>query len=109
MLFFSDPDLYDGGDLMIRGEFARHRVKLPAGHLVLYSARTLHQVTAVTRGTRYEAFFWVQSLIREDSQRALLLELDETIQQLVTASSDDAAIVRLTGIYHNLLREWAIA
>jgi len=107
-LFLSEPDSYDGGDLMIRGEFARHRVKLPAGHIVLYSARTLHHVTPVTRGARYAAFFWIQSLVREDSRRSLLLELDNTIQDLAAASPDSAAAVRLTGIYHNLLREWAI-
>ncbi|MEZ5763643.1 MAG: Fe2+-dependent dioxygenase [Xanthobacteraceae bacterium] len=107
-LFLSDPDEYDGGDLEIQGELARHAVKLPAGHMILYPANTFHQVTPVTRGARVAAFFWIQSLVREGSRRALLLELDDTILSLASETPDNPAIERLTGLYHNLLREWAI-
>jgi len=107
-LFFSEPDEYDGGELVIQGEFAQHQVKLPAGHMILYPAKTLHHVTPVTRGVRLGAFFWVQSLVREDNRRAMLLELDGTIQELATEDADNPAVVRLTGLYHNLLRDWVI-
>jgi PKHD-type hydroxylase len=107
-LFISDAADYDGGDLVIQGEFGRHQVKLPAGHMILYPASTVHQVTPVTRGVRYAAFFWVQSLVREDNRRAMLLELDDTIQSIAAQTPDSAAVVRLTGLYHNLLRDWAV-
>lgn len=106
-LFLSDPSDYDGGDLIIQGEFARHSVKLPAGSMILYPASTLHQVTPVSRGERFGAFFWIQSMVREANRRALLLDLDETIQDLSAHGSSPDAVVRLTGIYHNLLRDWA--
>jgi PKHD-type hydroxylase len=105
-LFLSEPGDYDGGDLIIQGEFARHQVKLPAGHMILYPANTFHQVTPVTRGARLAAFFWIQSLVREHSRRALLLELDESIQGLASDNPEQPAVARLTGLYHNLLREW---
>jgi PKHD-type hydroxylase len=107
-LFFSEPDAYDGGELVIEAEGDRRQIKLPAGHMVLYPAGSLHRVTPVTRGARIAAFFWVQSLVREPGRRALLLELDETIQGLVETAPDHPAIVRLSGLYHNLLREWAV-
>lgn len=106
-LFISDADQYDGGELVIQGEFARHQVKLPAGHMVLYPASTFHQVTPVTRGARLAAFFWIQSLVREDNRRAMLLELDETIQALAVEAPESPSVLRLTGLYHNLLRDWA--
>lgn len=106
-LFLSDPDDYDGGELIIQGEFARHQFKLPAGQMILYPASTFHQVTPVTRGARLAAFFWTQSLVREHSRRALLFELDNTIQALVQDSPEQPAVARLTGLYHNLLREWS--
>ncbi len=106
-LFLSEPDDYDGGELIIQGEFARHRFKLPAGQMILYPASTFHQVTPVTRGSRLAAFFWTQSLVREHSRRALLFELDNTIQGLAQDSPEQPAVVRLTGLYHNLLREWS--
>lgn len=106
-LFLSDIDQYDGGELVIQGEFGRHQVKLPAGHMILYPASTLHQVMPVTRGARLGAFFWVQSLVREDNRRAMLLELDDTIQSLASETPESRAVVRLTGLYHNLLRDWA--
>jgi len=107
-LFISDVDEYDGGELIIQGEFARHSVKLRAGHMILYPASTLHQVTPVTRGARLGAFFWIQSLVREDNRRAMLLELDDTIQGIAAQTPDSPAVVRLTGLYHNLLRDWTV-
>ena len=106
-LFLSDPEDYDGGELIAEFGMVRERVKLPAGHLLLYPANSLHQVMPVTRGARYAAFFWVQSLVREQSRRAILLELDDSIQALAVRAPDDPEVVRLTGLYHNLLREWA--
>ncbi len=102
-LFLSEPDEYDGGELVLGGE----RVKLPAGHLILYPSGAVHNVEPVTRGERLAAFFWVQSMVRDAQQRAMLFELDETIQTLRAAGSDDAPVTRLIGLYHNLLRAWA--
>lgn len=102
-LFLSDPDDYEGGELISGG----CNVKLPAGHMILYSAGTLHRVAPVTRGARLAAFFWVQSMVREDAHRAQLFELDETIQALRADHPDHPSIIRLTGLYHNLLRGWA--
>lgn len=106
-LFLSEPDDYDGGELIIQGEFDRHQFKLPAGQMILYPASTFHQVTPVTRGSRLAAFFWTQSLVREHSRRALLFELDNTIQGLAQDNPEQPAVARLTGLYHNLLREWS--
>ena len=106
-VFLSDPGDYDGGELLIEDGEIRHSIKLPAGHMVLYPATSLHRVTQVTRGTRLAAFFWIQSLVREDSQRAILLQLDTSIQQLRQRVPDDPALDHLTGIYHNLLRQWS--
>jgi PKHD-type hydroxylase len=104
-LFLSDPDEYDGGEL-IAGESAP--VRLAAGDMVLYPASTLHRVTPVTRGERVASFFWIQSMVRDDSARQTLLELDNAIQALsLHHGQDDPQIVALTGIYHNLLRRWA--
>lgn len=102
-LFLSDPDEYDGGELISENR----QVKLPAGHMVLYSARTLHRVAPVTRGVRLASFFWVQSLVRDDDRRDELFELDEAIQALRADHPDHPSIVRLTGLYHNLLRDRA--
>lgn len=106
-LFLSDPDDYEGGELVIQDTFGQHAVKLPAGHLVLYPASSLHRVTPVTRGARIAAFFWLQSLVRDDAQRRLLWDLDLSIRQLGTEMPDHPALVRLTGVYHNLLRRWS--
>jgi PKHD-type hydroxylase len=110
-LFFSRPEEYDGGELIVEDTYGSKTVKLPAGHLVLYPATSLHHVTPVSRGTRTCSFFWIQSMVRDDSQRSLLLELDQGIRRLTGISSDQAAIgqstVQLTGVYHNLLRRWA--
>jgi PKHD-type hydroxylase len=105
-LFFSDPDEYDGGELEIQDTYGTRQVKLPAGDLVLYPSTSLHKVNAVTRGARYASFFWTQSLVREDSQRALLFEMDNAIQQLTQDMPDHPSLIQLTGTYHNLLRRW---
>lgn len=102
-LFLSDD--YEGGELEVEG---RDPVKLPAGHMLLYSATTLHRVAPVTRGARVASFFWVQSLVRDASDRQILFDLDRGIQGLAAArGQDDPDIIRLTGVYHNLLRRWA--
>jgi PKHD-type hydroxylase len=107
-LFLSDPDSYDGGELTITTQFGAQSVKLPAGQLVLYPASSVHHVTPVTRGTRVASFFWIQSMVRDDTARAMLFEQDTAIQSIATRlGSDDPEIVRLTGVYHNLLRRWA--
>ena len=107
-LFLEDPDRYDGGELLIEGQFGTSPVKLPAGHLVLYPSSSLHRVTPVTRGTRVACFFWLQSMIRDDRARGTLFELDTTTQALAArCGHDDPEIIRLTGVYHNLLRQWA--
>jgi PKHD-type hydroxylase len=104
-LFLSDPDSYDGGELVAEGAAP---VKLAAGDLILYPATTVHHVTPVTRGERIASFFWIQSMVRDGGQRAMLLDLDRSIQDLgARLGQDDAAVVRLTGTYHNLLRRWA--
>jgi len=106
-LFLSAPDEYDGGELVVEDTYGVHRAKLPAGHLILYPASSLHEVKPVTRGTRFAAFFWVQSMIRDDGQRTLLFEMDKAIQQLSLELPGHASMVALTGTYHNLLRRWA--
>jgi PKHD-type hydroxylase len=107
-LFLSDPDDYDGGELVVEDAFGSHIVKLPAGGLILYPASSLHHVTEVTRGMRTASFFWIQSLVRDDARRALLLDMDVAIQRLSGAvGAVDPSVLSLTGTYHNLLRMWA--
>jgi len=106
-LFLSDPGEYEGGELTVEDTYGVHGVKLPAGHLVLYPATSLHHVTPVTRGMRVAAFFWIQSLIRDDGQRTLLFDLDTAIQQVNQDLPDHPVAIQLTGVYHNLLRQWA--
>ena len=107
-LFFSEPQEYDGGELLIDDTYGAHQVKLSAGSLVLYPSTSLHRVTPVTRGARVCSFFWVQSLVRDDGQRTLLFDLDMSIQRLRRELGDShEALVAQTGIYHNLLRRWA--
>ena len=106
-LFLSDPDEYDGGELSVEDTYGAHSLKLPAGHLLLYPATSLHRVEPVTRGARVASFFWIQSMVRDDGARALLFDLDTAIQRVLQAMPDDAAAVQLTGVYHNLLRRWA--
>ena len=106
-LFFAGPDEYDGGELVVEDTYGVKSVKLPAGHMILYPATSLHHVRPVTRGARLASFFWVQSMIRDDGERTLLFDLDTAIQRLAVGGGDEAAAVQLTGVYHNLLRRWA--
>lgn len=107
-LFLNDPEDYDGGELLIEGAFGAQAVKLAAGDMVLYPASSLHQVTPVTRGLRLASFFWLQSAVADERSRALLFDLDQSIQALsVGRPLDDPEIDRLTHVYHNLLRRWA--
>jgi PKHD-type hydroxylase len=106
-LFFSDPDEYEGGELVIEDTFGAHTVKLPAGDMVIYPGHSLHRVTPVTRGMRFAAFFWIQSLVRDDGERALLFSLDNAIQDVTKALPEHAVSSQLLGVYHNLLRRWA--
>jgi len=106
-LFLSAPETYDGGALVIEDTYGTHSVKPAAGDMVLYPARSLHRVEPVTRGCRLAAFFWVQSMVKSGDHRDMLVDLDQSIQALgATAAHDDPAIIRLSGLYHNLLREW---
>ena len=107
-LFLSEPEEYDGGELVIEDTYGSHEIKLPAGDLVLYPASSLHLVTSVTRGVRVASFFWLQSMIRDAHARSLIYDLDTAIQALVERlGRDDPETVKLTGIYHNLIRKWA--
>jgi PKHD-type hydroxylase len=106
-LFLTPPEDYDGGDLVIEDTFGSQRVKLPAGDMILYSGVSLHRVEPVTKGVRTSSFFWIQSMVRNDDQRKILLELDMAIQQLTAGAADQGPVVKLTNIYHNLLRQWA--
>ena len=107
-LFFSEPDEYDGGELVVEDTYGLHNVKLPAGHMILYPATSLHHVTPVTRGARICSFFWIQSMVRDDGERSLLFDLDMAIQKLnAERGSENPATVQFTGVYHNLLRRWA--
>jgi PKHD-type hydroxylase len=107
-LFLTDPADYDGGELIVEDTYGEHAVKLAAGDMILYPASSLHRVTPITRGSRWAAFFWVQSMVRADAQRSLLYDLDNAIQAMsVKVGQGDPAVVSLSGIYNNLLRMWA--
>jgi PKHD-type hydroxylase len=106
-LFLAGPEEYDGGELVVEDTYGSKNVKLSAGHLILYPATSLHHVTPVTRGTRLCSFFWIQSMVRDDGRRSLLFDLDIGVQQISTGKAAHPAAVRLTGVYHNLLRQWA--
>ncbi len=106
-LFFSQPDEYDGGELMIEDTYGVHSVKLAAGSMVLYPSTSLHHVRPVTRGARVSSFFWLQSMVRDDADRTLLFDLDAAIRNLNQAMPQHPVAVQLTGVYHNLLRKWA--
>ncbi|CAN5198433.1 Fe2+-dependent dioxygenase [soil metagenome] len=107
-LFLSDPETYDGGELTIEAAYGDQSVKLPAGDMVLYPSRSLHRVTPVTRGARVSCFFWLQSLVRDDADRETLFQLDIATQRVsIDRGPADAAVIELTGVYHNLLRRWA--
>lgn len=106
-LFLSDPASYDGGELRIDEGSTERSIKLPAGHLVLYPASTVHRVMPVTRGVRLASFLWIQSLIRDTGQRELLYRLDEAVQRLRATGADETAVLHVTNTYHNLLRRWS--
>jgi len=107
-LFLSDPGDYDGGELIVEDAYGEHAVKLAAGDMILYPATSVHRVSPVTRGSRWAAFFWAQSMVRDDGQRTLLHDLDNTIQALsAKVGQGDAEVVRLAATYNNLLRMWA--
>lgn len=107
-LFLADPGDYDGGELVIEGQFGESQVKLPAGDLIVYPASSLHRVEPVTRGARLASFFWLQSMVRDEGARRILFELDQGVQAVGTAMGQgDPAAIKLTGVYHNLLRRWA--
>jgi len=106
-LFLSGPSEYDGGELLVEDTYGVHAVKLPAGHMVLYPATSLHRVSPVTRGSRVASFFWIQSMVRDDGERTLLFDLDSAIQRLSHDSPDHPSAVQPTAVYHNLLRRWA--
>jgi PKHD-type hydroxylase len=104
-LFLADPEEYDGGELIAEGQAP---IKLPAGDMIVYPASSVHRVTPVTRGTRLASFFWIQSMVRDATAREMLFDLDRSIQELsASAGADAPALIRLTGLYHNLLRRWA--
>jgi len=106
-LFLAAPEEYDGGELLVEDTYGVHGVKLPAGDLILYPASSLHRVNPVTRGARLASFFWVQSMVRDDGERALLFDLDTSIQRLIQDSPEHPSAMQLTNVYHNLLRRWA--
>jgi PKHD-type hydroxylase len=107
-LFLEPPEAYEGGELVVEDSLGAQAVKLPAGHLLLYPASSLHRVEPVTRGERVAAFFWVQSMVRDDGARTILFDLDRSIQAVAAdRGQDDPDVIRLTGVYHNLLRRWA--
>lgn len=106
-LFLTNPDEYDGGELVIEDSYGEHTIKLPAGSMVVYPATSLHQVTPITRGVRTACFFWVQSLIRDDTQRLILYDMDSAIQRLNQTDADEIARRQLIGCYHNLVRQWS--
>lgn len=106
-LFFSEPDEYDGGELVIEDTFGTQRIKLRAGSMVLYPGSSIHQVTPVTRGCRLASFMFIQSMIRSDTNRRILFEMDTAISALRQRHGESDELVRLTGSYHNLLRAWA--
>ncbi|HMO74855.1 MAG TPA: Fe2+-dependent dioxygenase [Sphingopyxis sp.] len=109
-VFLEAPENYDGGELLVEDHYGVQRVKLPAGHAVLYPSSSLHRVTPVTRGVRTASFFWLQSMIRDAEARRILFDLDRSVQRLTgELGGQDRSVIELTGIYHNLLRRWADA
>lgn len=106
-LFISAPDDYDGGELVVEDTYGMHKVKLPAGDMIVYPATSLHHVTPITRGSRIASFFWTQSMIRDEGQRSLLFDLDMSIVRLAKDQPEHPSVVGLTAVYHNLLRQWA--
>lgn len=107
-LFLNAPENYDGGELVIEDMYGTQSVKLNAGDMILYPATSRHRVMPVTRGERLACFFWVQSLVKDDAERAMLFDLDHAIQVLGAGNSNHPEILRLTGLYHNLVRKWGM-
>lgn len=106
-LFFSDPEEYEGGELVIEDVYGTQSIKLPAGHMVVYPGTSLHRVNPVTSGARYASFFWAQSMVPQAHKRNILWQLDQSIQALARQGAEAVELARLSGVYHNLLREWA--
>ena len=107
-LFLSEPEEYEGGDLVVEDTYGYHEVKLPAGDIILYPSTSLHEVTAITSGCRIASFFWVQSMVRDDAERHMLFNLDQTVQNLRMQLGDNhSEVIKLTNLYHNLMRKWA--
>lgn len=106
-LFLTDPKDYDGGELIVEDTYGLHSIKLPAGHMILYPATSLHHVKPVSKGARISSFFWIQSMVKEDSRRAMLFDLDTAIQRLAQDHPGHPSAVQITGVYHNLVRQWA--
>ncbi len=107
-LFLSEPEDYEGGELVVVDTYGTHEVKLPAGDLIVYPASSLHRVEPVTSGSRVCSFFWTQSMVPDDARRSMLFELDQNIQKLRARLGDSEEVVSLTGHYHNLIRQWAV-
>ena len=106
-LFLSDPDTYEGGELVVEDTYGSHSIKLQAGDMVIYPGSSVHQVMPVISGERLASFFWIESMVRQDYRRRVLFELDMAIQGLAGKSAESAELVKLAGVYHNLLREWS--
>ena len=106
-LFISEPADYDGGELVVVDTYGQHSVKLPAGDMIVYPGTSLHHVTPITRGSRIASFFWIQSMVRNDTQRSLLFDLDSAIIKLSRDHQEHPSVVELTAVYHNLLRQWS--
>jgi PKHD-type hydroxylase len=106
-LFFSEPNEYEGGELVVEDNFGVQRVKLAAGSMILYPASSLHHVTPVTSGRRVSSFFWIQSMVRDDGKRTILFDMDSAIQRVASEAPDHPSVIQITGVYHNLLRRWA--
>ena len=107
-VFLEAPDAYDGGELLVEDHYGVQRVKLPAGHAVVYPSSSLHRVTPITRGRRVASFFWLQSMVRDTEKRRTLFDLDRAVQRLTgELGGKDRSVIELTGVYHNLLRLWA--
>jgi len=106
-LFLTNPEDYEGGELVIEDTYGVHSIKLPAGHLILYPATSLHNVRPVTKGARISSFFWIQSMVRDDGERTILFDMDTAIQRIAENAPDHPSVLELTGVYHNLLRRWA--
>ncbi|MEI9993951.1 MAG: Fe2+-dependent dioxygenase [Rhizomicrobium sp.] len=105
-LFLSAPADYDGGELIVQDTYGTHSVKLPAGDLIVYPATSLHRVAPVTRGSRVASFFWIQSIVKDDAERQMLFDLDRSIIELSQSAAESPAVLRLTALYHNLVRKW---